>query len=92
MEVVDGLADWFILTKTDPDIAHCICNTLRHREAKSKFRDHADFPIVAVAAEQDMIGWLSFTEGRLSAQWKEAQEVYYVYVCSNRSSRRWMEN
>jgi len=91
MEAVNGLADWFVLTKTDPDIARCICNTLRRREAKSKFSDHAEFLFVSVAAEQDMIGWLSFTEGRLSAQWKEAQKVYYVSIGSNQSSRRWAQ-
>jgi len=35
-EVVNGLADWLVLTKTDPDIAHCICNTLRWRDEESK--------------------------------------------------------
>jgi len=87
MEAVNGLADWFVLTKTDTDIARCI----RWREVESKFSDHADFPSGAVTAEQDSIGWLSFTEGKLSAQWKEVQEVYYISICSNGSSRQWAQ-
>jgi len=56
---------------------------------EAKFGDHADYLIATVAAEQDMIRWLLFTEGWILAQWKEAQEVYYILIGSNRSVRRW---
>jgi len=88
-EAVDGLAEWFVSTKIDPDIVSCICDTLRVQEVKVKFATFAPNTIAELAGEQDEIGWLSFTEGRILARWKEAQEVYYTSIGSNRSPRRW---
>jgi len=41
MEAVDGLADWFVLTKMEPELSQCICNRLRQWEVEAKFGDHA---------------------------------------------------
>jgi len=81
-EAVDGLTNWFNLTKTDPDIAWCICDTLQIQE-EAKFANFAAHSIATVAVEQDNIGWLDFTEGCISGQWKAAQEVYYMSIGSN---------
>jgi len=80
---VGGLAEWFISTKMDLDTARCICDMLRVRKRETKFANFAAHLIVTVAVEQDNIGWLDFTEGRISAQWKEAQGVYYMFIGSN---------
>jgi len=90
-DAVDGLADWFASSKTDPAIAKCICDVLRVRATEAKFRDFAASSIATAALEQDEIGWLDFTEGRISAQWKEAQGVYYASIGSTRSPRRWAQ-
>jgi len=97
MEVVDGLADWFVLTKTDPEIAGCICNMVRWQDAESKFSNHAELLIVTVAAEQDMIGWLSFTEGRILT-WAQGliqqllSVVHKIWIAWNAVVHEWDDN
>jgi len=78
-------------SKTDPAIAKCICDTLRVCAMETKFRDFAACSIATAALEQDEIGWLDFTEGRISAQWKEAQGVYYASIGSSRLPWRWAQ-
>jgi len=84
------LAEWFISTKMDPDIAQCICDMLRVRERETKFANFLAHLIATVVVKQDNIGWLDLLR-EISAQWKEAQEVYYMFIGSNRSLWRWAQ-
>jgi len=90
-EAMDGLAEWFVSTKMDLDIMSCICDTLRVRDVEMKFATFAPHTIAEVVVEQDEISWISFTEGRILAQWKNAQEVYYISIGSKQSPRWWAQ-
>ena len=44
------------------------------------------------AREQDTIGWKNFTEGKISAKWRELQEQCRRKMQSRRAARRWAQN
>ena len=77
-EVVAGLAEWCVATKTNLAIMDCICDTLTLHSTEAKFVEFAEGPIVSAVEEQDEIGWMNFIEGWISKKWKEAQHQYYL--------------
>ena len=42
-----------------------------------------------MAASQDKLGWVAFTEGRISTQWRQLQSDYYQSRQSPRLPSRW---
>ena len=90
-EAIDGLAEWFDLSHTDPEIWDCICLTLRLRSIDACFAPFASPTITAAALDQDAIGWMNFIEGRISLEWCMAQSHFYASIGSSRTSCWWAE-
>ena len=59
-EAIDGLAAWFDLSHTDPEIWHCICLTLHLHSIDACFAPFTSPTIMAAALDQDAIGWMNF--------------------------------
>ena len=88
-EAINGLAVWFDLSHTNPEIRDCICLTLRLRSIDACFAPFASPTIMAAALDQDAIGWMNFIEGRISLEWHTAQPHFYASISSSRTSRWW---
>ena len=90
-EAINGLAVWFDLSHTDPEIWDCICSTLCLRSIDACFAPVASPIITAAALDQDAIGWMNFIKGRISLEWCTAQSHFYASISSSRTSHRWAE-
>ena len=90
-EAIDGLAVWFDLSHTNPEIQDCICLTLHLRSIDACFAPFASPTIIAAALDQDAIGWTNLIEGRISLEWHTAQSHFYASIGSSRTSRWWAE-
>jgi hypothetical protein len=76
--------------KTDPDIAHCIIEHLKHWRNETATEPAWSFLIEGLTTCQERIGWHRLFEGRLSIKWMDAQQAYYKLIKSTRTGRRWM--
>ena len=90
-EAIDGLAAWFDLSHTNPQIRDCICSTLCLCSIDACFAPFASPTITAAALDQDAIGWMNFIEGRISLEWHTAQSHFYASIGSSCTSRQWAE-
>ena len=88
-EAIDGLAAWFDLSHTNPEIRDCICSTLCLRSIEACFAPFASPTITAAALDQDANRWMNFIEGRISLEWRMAQSHFYASIGSSRTSRQW---
>ena len=77
-EAINGLAAWFDLSHTNPEIRDCICSTLCLRSIDACFAPFASPTITAAASDQDAIGWMNFIEGRISLEWRTAQSSAHL--------------
>ena len=90
-EAIDGLAVWFDLSHTDPEIWDCICSTLCLHSIDACFAPFASPTLTAAALDQDAIGWMNFIEGRISLEWCMVQSQFYASISSSCTSRQWAE-
>ena len=88
-EAINGLAVWFDLSHTNPEIQDCICSTLHLRSIYACFAPFASPTITAAALNQDAIGWMNFIEGRISLEWCTAQSHFYASIGSSHTSCQW---
>jgi hypothetical protein len=86
---VQGLHEWLLEVDTAPDIVHCITNTLAARKLTQSFQTASSGLAQPAAVAQDRIGWVFFTEGKISKLWQHTQSDYYLSIESPRSARQW---
>jgi hypothetical protein len=89
---VELLEQWMHDVDTRDEIVECIITTLKARDPTVTFSSHAAHTIMEAAAEQDMIGWQNFLEGKISKQWRELQEQHYNATFSIRSGDKWAKD
>ena len=76
--------------QTGPDLQTAIVTALRQWKRGSPFVLQTDWPFLQRAFDdQSSMGWDSFLEGRLSPYWGDAQAMYYQWIQSRRSAKRW---
>ena len=90
-EAINGLAAWFDLSHTNPEIRDCICSTQCLRSIDACFAPFTSPTITAAALYQDAIGWMNFIEGRISLEWHTAQSHFYASIGLSRTSHQWAE-
>ena len=87
-EAIDGLAAWFDLSHTNPEICDCICSILHLCSIDACFAPFASPTITAAALDQDAIGSMNFIEGRISLEWCTAQSHFYASIGSSCTSHQ----
>jgi hypothetical protein len=86
---VQGLQEWLQEVNTAPDLLHCISHALAARKLNQSFQAVCSGVAHPVAVTQDRIGWVLFTEGKISKQWKSIQSERYHTLESPRSAHQW---
>jgi hypothetical protein len=86
---VHGLQEWLQEVDTAPDIQHCIISALSARTIDQSFQEVSHELSLPAALAQDRIGWVAFTEGRISTLWRKRQAAHYHAVHSERSVGKW---
>jgi hypothetical protein len=86
---VTGLSEWLQEMDTLPAIRHCIVAALAARTVTQSFQAVGDASVAAAAAAQDRIGWINFTEGKISKQWRQLQDAHYRATHSRRTQEQW---
>ena len=86
------LHQWLDEVDTHPDITLCFVQTLEMRNPYQLFTAFSTQTCQDAAAEQDIIGWQNFTEGKLSKWWKKLQDSHYREGALQWSATRWMQS
>jgi hypothetical protein len=86
---VQGLAEWLRDMDTLPAIRRCVVAALSARTVTQSFHAVGDESVVLVAADQDRIGWINFTEGKISRRWRQLQGAHYRATNSLRTPEQW---
>jgi hypothetical protein len=86
---VRGLQEWLQEMDTAPDLQHCIINALSARKLTQSFTAVSKQSVRHAAVAQDHIGWMSFTEGKITKCWRTIQATYYREIESTRSANKW---
>jgi hypothetical protein len=81
------LADRLRALETHPEITECILQTFAH--PTHGFSYHSSPWTALAAAEQDTIGFMATTEGRLAKSWASLQREHLQEMRSRRTARRW---
>jgi hypothetical protein len=89
LQSVQGLAEWLKEVDTHPEITSCIVSALRARAVTRSFVMGCSPVVRGAAASQDKLGWLAFTEGRISTLWRQLQAEHYCSRQSPCSAGRW---
>ena len=91
-ESVDKLRQWMVGAQTHPDITSFVCSRLMTWKTDVPPADHESlFPGITTAMEiQDDIGWRATLEGSWAQEWADVQRRYYLWIDSQKSSRRWI--
>ena len=88
-ESLAGFREWLIEVDTDPSIQDCLLRTLATRDPHQSFTAFSDESSFDAAQEQDAIGWVFATEGKVSNAWRKTQNKYYKTIGSSRCSWKW---
>jgi hypothetical protein len=89
-KALQDLEDWMTTVDTDPDIQSAILHYLR------AWRDNISNPhdttaeVDSLVQQQSIHGWRLFFEGWTDIGWEETQQLYYSFLCSRRTGRRWV--
>jgi hypothetical protein len=75
---------------TLPTIRHCIVAALSARTVTQSFQAVGAASVATAAAAQDRIGWINFTEGKISRQWGQLQNDHYRAIHSRRTQDQWV--
>jgi hypothetical protein len=86
---VQGLQEWLQEVDTAPALMHCISHALAARKLNQSFQAVCSGVAHPAAVAQDRIGWVHFTEGKISKHWKAIQSDYYHTLESPRSAHQW---
>jgi hypothetical protein len=86
---VTGLAEWLQEMDTVPAVRQCIVLALSARTLTQTFEAVSDASIRPAATAQDRIGWVNFTEGKISKQWRKLQAAHYQSTHSRRTADQW---
>jgi hypothetical protein len=86
---MQGLQEWLQEVDTAPDIQHCIISALSARTIDQSFQTVSPELSRPAAIAQDRIGWVAFTEGRISTHWRRRQAAHYQAISSERSVAKW---
>jgi hypothetical protein len=88
-ESIQGLSEWLQEMDTLPAVRLCLVSALSSRTTSQSFVDVGHADIHSAAAAQDRIGWLNFTEGKISKGWRQLQASYYQQIQSRRTADQW---
>jgi hypothetical protein len=86
---VRGVWEWLQEVDMAPAIQHCIISALSARKVNQAFQAVSRGQSLPAAIAQDCIGWVAFTEGRISTLWCKLQAEHYRATQSNRSAGKW---
>jgi hypothetical protein len=86
---VQGLAEWLQEMDTAPAIKQCIVLALSARNLTQTFEAVSATSIRTAAMAQDRIGWMNFTEGKISKRWRYLQAAHYQSTHSRRTADQW---
>jgi hypothetical protein len=86
---VQGLVEWLQEMDTFPAIKECIVLALSTRDVTQSFQAVSPISVRSAATAQDRIGWINFTEGKISKKWRALQAIHYQAIRSQRSSDQW---
>jgi hypothetical protein len=83
---VQGLDEWLQDIDTVPAVRQCIILTLSACNLTQTFEAVSSASIRPAATAQDRIGWMNFTEGKISKRWRQLQAAHYQSTHSRRTA------
>jgi hypothetical protein len=86
---VQGLAEWLQEMDTVPAVRQCIVLALSARNLMQTFEAVSATSIRTIAMAQDHIGWINFTEGKISKRWRQLQTAHYQSAHSRHTADQW---
>jgi hypothetical protein len=86
---VTNLDLWLAEVDTHPSIHKCIISSLSSRTITTSFASNADQICFSAAADQDLIGWQNFVEGKIAKSWGDLQLTHLHEQFSKRTVDRW---
>jgi hypothetical protein len=86
---VQGLAEWLQEMDTVLAVKQCIVLALSACNLTQTFKAVSAASIRTAAMSQDRIGWMNFTEGKISKQWRHLQAAHYQSTHSRRTADQW---
>jgi len=81
--------EWMEQADTMPEIRECFIKALWERSTTWDFRTDCNTQVIGAAATQTKIGWMNFTEGKITSQWQSLQQGYYKCTRSDKSVKKW---
>ena len=89
---IDELHSWLTSHDTESDLAAAICKGLRAWYNNEPLpTSQSTFPGLADAVDnQNKIGWQALLEGCPAKGWEESQQMYFSWIGSRRTGKRWL--
>jgi hypothetical protein len=88
-QCIDLVDKWMETHDTPPDIQTCITRSLQARRLNTLFTAFSSPFCHQAVAEQDIIGWQNFVEGKISRRWRLLQEEYLHDSDSTQLVTKW---
>jgi hypothetical protein len=87
---LQDLEGWMTNVDTDLDIQSAILHYLRTWKDNTSEPHDSTAELDPLVTQQSLHGWRLFFEGWTDKGWEEAQQLYYSFLCSRRTGRRWV--
>jgi len=86
-----AIRQWFITTATNPDLQHAIFQRLEEwRDNKPRRPIHTSNRMLQEAVQQqDLIGWWSFLQGRITQKFEQVMEEHYQQIVTEKKHNKW---
>ena len=91
---IKALRQWFIATSTEPDLQHVIFQRLEEwYDNKPRRPVHTTNRLLSKAVQQqDLIGWWSFLQGRITQKFERAMEEHYKQITTKKKHNKCTRN
>lgn len=86
---LQSLDTWFVSSNTDPAICRSVISNLNGWFFHSPVSTPGGLYCQSAVDHQTAIGWDHFLLGRISPQWREAQQLWFDSLQSKQSSHLW---
>ena len=88
---IKAIRQWFITTATNPDLQHAIFQRLEEwRDNKPRRPIHTSNRMLQEAVQQqDLIGWWSFLQGRITQKFEQVMEEHYQQIVTEKKHNKW---
>ena len=88
---VKAIRQWFVTTSTNPDLQHAIFQRLEEwRNDTPRRTIHTSNRLLREAVrQQDLIGWWSFLQGRITQKFEQVMEEHYKQIHTKKKHNKW---